>query len=547
MGGHKGRSQNPSRDRKRAVGKAGVRSQESEIRSQNFALWHLLLVVAAMSVLAGSGCSAQRDPRTVVMLIESSPLNLDPRIGTDAQSERISALIFDSLLRRDRSSNLQPWLAERWESPDPLTYIFHLRAGVRFHDGKPLTARDVRYTFTSLLSGKIASVKAANFSLISSVEAPDDSTVVIRLKEPHASFLWNMTQGAIGIVPEGSAGELARRPVGSGPFRFVSASQDEDVVLERNPDYWAGPPRIERVRFRVVPDTTTRALELRKGTADLALNSLTADMVEALRGEKHLRVLREPGNTYQYIALNLESKNLPLPVRQAISYAINREPLIGYLWRDLVRPANSILPPQHWAYAPDLPSYSYNPLKAQELLDNSGYPAGPDGVRLRLEMKTSTEQIARELAAVLQEQLRQVGIALEIRSYEFATFYADITQGNFDLYSLRWVAGNDDPDIFEYCFHSKKIPPAGANRGHYVNPEVDRLIEQARSSADLADRRQKYAQIQQILNRDLPYIHLWYVDNVAVYDRRLTNLHLFPTGNYDFLAEIEALLARPPS
>ena len=176
----------------------------------------------------------------------------------------------------------------------------------------------------------------------------------------------------------------------------------------------------------------------------------------------------------------------------------------------------------------------------------AGYPPGPDGVRLRLEMKTSTEQIARELAAVLQEQLRQVGIALEIRSYEFATFYADITQGNFDLYSLRWVAGNDDPDIFEYCFHSQKIPPAGANRGHYVNPEVDRLIEQARSSADLADRRQKYAQIQQILNRDLPYIHLWYVDNVAVYNQRLTNLHLFPTGNYDFLAEIE-VLARPQS
>lgn len=473
------------------------------------------------------------------MLIEAGPLNLDPRIGTDAQSERIGALIFDSLLRRDSHSNLHPWLAERWESPDPLTFIFHLRSGVRFHDGKPLTARDVRYTFQSLLSGQVQSVKAATFSRIASIEAPDDSTVVFRLKEPYASFLWNLTQGSLGIVPEGSAEELARRPVGSGPFRFVRAAQDEEVVLEKNPNYWAGPPRIERVQFKIVPDATTRALEMRKGSADIALNSLTADMADVLRREEHLRVVEEPGTSYQYIALNLENKNLSLPVRQAIAYAIDREAMIAYLWKNTVRPATSILPPEHWAFAPGLPPYPYDPAKAANLLDHAGFQPGPDGVRLRLEMKTSTDQIARELASVLQEQLRKVGIVLEIRSFEFATFYADITRGNFDLYSLRWVAGNDDPDIFEYCFHSRSVPPAGANRGRYANPEIDRLIEQGRASNDLAERRRNYAQVQEILNRDLPYIHLWYVNNVAVYHRRLTNLRLPPTGNYDFLTEAE--------
>ena len=494
-------------------------------------------------VLAGWGCSAPHDPQTVVMLIESSPLNLDPRIGTDAQSERISSLIFDSLLRRDRSSNLQPWLAERWESPDPLTYIFHLRRDVRFHDGKPLTARDVLYTFQSLLSGRIKSIKASSYGLIASVEASDDFTVVFRLKEPHASFLWNLTQGAIGIVPEGSAEELPRHPIGSGPFRFLSATQDENVILERNPNAWATPPRIERVEFKVVPDATTRALELRKGTADIALNSLTADMVEVLRQEKQLKVLQEPGTTYQYLAFNLESQKLTPAVRQAIAYGINLEPLVAHLWRNMVRPANSILPPQHWAYAADAPSYPYNPEKAMELLDEVGFNPGPDGVRLRLQMKTSTDQTGRELAAVLQEQLRKIGIALDIRSYEFATFYADITRGSFELYSLRWAAGNDDPDIFEYCFHSQKIPPAGANRGHYRNPEVDRLIETARASTDLAGRREDYVQIQHILNLDLPYIHLWYLDTVCVYNQRLRNIHLFPTGNYDFLTEIEVAAA----
>ena len=503
----------------------------------------VLLLVGA--VLTGWGCSAPHDPQTVVMLIESSPLNLDPRIGTDAQSERISSLIFDSLLRRDRSSNLQPWLAERWELPDPLTYIFHLRRDVRFHNGKPLTARDVRYTFASLLSGQIKSIKTSSYSLIASVEAPDDFTVVFRLKEPRASFLWNLTQGAIGIVPEGSAEELARHPIGSGPFRFLSATQDENVILERNPNHWATSPRIQRVEFKVVPDATTRALELRKGTADIALNSLVADMVEVLRKEKQLKVLQEPGTTYQYLAFNLEIPKLTPPVRQAIAYGINLEPLVADLWRNMVQPANSILPPQHWAYAVDAPRYPYNPEKAIELLDEAGFTPGPDGVRLRLQMKTSTDQTGRELAAVLQEQLRKIGIALDIRSYEFATFYGDITRGSFELYSLRWTAGNDDPDIFEYCFHSQKIPPAGANRGHYLNPEVDRLIEAARANTDLAERREDYVQIQHILNRDLPYIHLWYLDNICLYNQRLRNIHLFPTGNYDFLTEIEVTSAPP--
>ncbi|MBI4458496.1 MAG: ABC transporter substrate-binding protein, partial [Acidobacteria bacterium] len=370
------------------------------------------------------GCSAQRDPNIVVMLIESSPLSLDPRIGTDAQSERIGSLIFDSLLRRDRASALRPWLAERWEMPDPLTYVFHLRRDVRFHDGKPLTARDVRYTFASLLSGQIKSLKSSSYGRIASVDVSDDFTVVFRLKEPHASFLWNLTQGAIGIVPEGSAEELARHPIGSGPFRFVSASQDENVVLKRNPAYWGLPPRIEGVEFKIVPDATTRALELRKGSADIALNSLTADMVEVLRKEEQLQVLQEPGTTYQYLAFNLESRKLPQAVRQAIAYGIDLEPLIAHLWRNRVRPANSILPPQHWAYAADAPRYSYDPERARELLNAAGFPPGPDGVRLRLQIKTSTDQTGRELAAVLQEQLRRIGIALDIRSYEFATFYA---------------------------------------------------------------------------------------------------------------------------
>jgi ABC-type transport system substrate-binding protein len=509
------------------------------------ARWSVPLLVGLLFILS-LGCSARRDPGVVVMVIESSPISLDPRIGTDAQSERIAELIFDSLLRRDSSFTLQPALAERWETVDPLTYVFHLRSGVHFHNGKLLTARDVRYTFESLLSGEIASPKKASYDRIASIDVMDDQTFKITLKEPYASFLWNLTQGAIGIVPEGSGKEFGRALVGSGPFEFVSATPDESVIIRRNPDYWGTAPKIAGVEFHVVPDATTRALELQKGSADIALNSLTADMVAALRKEPDLTVTKAPGTSYQYIGLNLQNPRLTRPVRQAIAYAINRDEMIAYLWKDMVRLANSVLPPEHWAYAPDLVSYRYDPAKAQALLDQVGLAPGPDGVRLTLEMKISTDQTGRELAAVLQDQLSRVGIRLEVKTYEFATFFADVIKGNFDLYSLRWTGANEDPDFFEFCFASDKAPPYGANRGHYSNPEVDHLIAAGRTAPDLEGRRAAYQAIQRILNADLPYIHLWYVDNVAVHNKRLSNLNLFPSGNYDFLTEIEAGPIRNP-
>src|SRR5271166_2443262 len=164
-------------------------------------------------------CSAKPDANTLVMIIESSPTNLDPRVGIDAQSERIDNLIFDDLLSRGDDLNVQPGLAERWEIPDPLTYVFHIRQGVKFHDGRTLTSRDVKWTFDSLLQGKIRSTKAAAYRPVDRIDAPDDYTVVFHLKEPFATFLWNVSDGAIGIVPSGSGEEMSRHPIGSGPFR----------------------------------------------------------------------------------------------------------------------------------------------------------------------------------------------------------------------------------------------------------------------------------------------------------------------------------------
>jgi peptide/nickel transport system substrate-binding protein len=480
-------------------------------------------------------CSQPSDPNTLVMIIESSPTNLDPRVGLDAQSERIGELLFDALLTRDEHLNVQPGLAERWEMPDPLTNVFHLHHGVTFHDGRPLTARDVKWTFDSLLEGRLLSTKTATYRYVDHIDAPDDFTVVFHLKEPNATLLWNLSEGAIGIVPYGSLDEVTAKPVGSGPFKFVSAEQDKELILERNDNYWGTKARLARVRFIVVPDTTTRALELRKGSADIAINALTSDMVLALAKEQKLSIERAPGTILSYMAFNLRDPLLKdVRVRQAIAYAVDRQPLIEYIWRGFAQTAASILPPQSWAYDPNLRVYSHDPEKARQVLDAAGYRA-VNGVRFHLTMKTSTEESTRLLAAVLQQQLRAVGIALDIRTYEFATFLADVTSGAFQFYSLRWIGGNEDPDIFDTVFYSSNTPPKGRNRGFYSNPRVDVLIDQARRESNQNVRKRLYAELQEILAQDVPYLNLWYFDNVLVHSKRVRGITLNPSGNYNFL------------
>jgi peptide/nickel transport system substrate-binding protein len=494
-------------------------------------------VLAAVVLLSLAGCGATHpSPQTVTMVIENSPTSLDPRVGVDSFSEHIGSLIFDSLVHKDAHFNLNPWLATSWETPDPLTYRFHLRTDVHFQDGKPLTATDVKYTLDSMRDGTVITAKAGALARIDHVDAPEAATVVIHLKQPDAALLWNLSDGALGIVPAGSGRDFAFHPIGSGPFRFVSQLQDDEVILERSDNSWQPRPAIARIRFAVVPDAITRALELEKGSADVCINCLTADMVSALAKRPNLQVESGPGTNLNYISFNAQDRVLrDLHVRQAIAYAMNRPLIISSLWRGRAQLAESLLPPEHWAWTGDVRQYPYDPAKANALLDAGGWKRGNDGVRFHLTMKTSTDETSRLLAMILQQQLRDIGIALEVRSYEFATFYSDISKGAFQMYTLRWLGGNEDPDIFRYAYDSQMFPPHGANRGRYVNAALDGLIKEAAMSSDQALRRTDYVKVQQILAAELPSINLWYLDAVLVHTRRLQNVHISSSGNFDFL------------
>jgi peptide/nickel transport system substrate-binding protein len=472
------------------------------------------------------------------------PTNLDPRIGTDAVSQRLDSLIFSSLVELDAQRIPHGDLAESWETPDAVTYVFHLRSGVKFHDGRALTSADVKYTFDSILDRSVISPKRGSLILIRTIDTPDTATVIFHLQEPYAGFLWAIARPAIGIVPAGSGADFSGRLNGTGPFRFVSAEQDDNIVVERNDGYFGGAPRISRVRFRVVPEAIVRALELRKGSADVEVNSLTTDMIPVMRKQSTIDVTDSPGTNYQYIAFNLDDAALAKrEVRQALAYATNREEIIRNLYRGEAHPADGPLPQSSWAYEPGIRRYDYDPQQAERLLDAAGFPRQPAarGMRAKLTLKTSTEESSRLLAAVLQDQWRKVGVDLDVRPLEFATLFSDMARGSFEIFTLRWIGANNDPDtFFDYIFDSKKMPPAGANRGHYRNPEIDILLDQARVESDREKRREIFSKVQKIIAEDLPYVSLWFMDNISVHGKRISDVQLSPTGDYDFLRRIEA-------
>jgi peptide/nickel transport system substrate-binding protein len=303
---------------------------------------------------------------------------------------------------------------------------------------------------------------------------------------------------------------------------------------------WTATPKIQKVRFRVVPDAITESLELEKGSGDVAVNSLPMDSLAVLATRPNLQIEDSPGTQIQYIGFNLRDPLLKdVRVRQAIACTIDRKLIIQTLMQGHAQPAESLLPKSHWAFTDDVAHYDFNPARAANLLDEAGRKPDTNGVRFHLTMKTSTDEGARLVAAVLQQQLAQVGIVLDLRSYEFATFYSDVSRGAFQMASLRWIGGNEQPDIFTYAYATTSFSPQGANRGHYSNPRLDQLLAGATQSADTTQRRDDYIEAQQILARDLPAINLWYRDTVVVHNRRLTHVVPTPSGSYAFLETAE--------
>lgn len=484
--------------------------------------------------------SCSRPPRSgvVVVAVLSSPNSLDPRIGSDETSQRVHQLVYDYLLALDDQLRVVGGLASSWEQADPLTYIIHLRQGVLFHDGHELSADDVVYTFRSFIDPAFISPRKGAYRALDRVEAIDRYTVRFVLKEPFGSFPINLV---MPVVPNGAGPELRDHPIGTGPYKFISFAVDDRVELAAFPGYFRGRPSNDGVVLKVVPDEIMRALELRKGSVDMVVNDLSPDVIHQLAAEKSVTIAESPGTDYAYVGINMRDPVLrDRRVRHALGYAIDRQAIVDHLRRGLARPAIGILPPASWAFDEGVFQFTHDPARARQLLDAAGYP-DPDGKgplpRLRLSLKVSTNEFIRLQAAVIQQDLKQVGIDLDVLSYEFATLYADVLKGNFQLFTLQWV-GVSDPDMLRRVFHSRQMPPNGFNRGYYENPDVDRLIDAAMAAATDEDRRRLYGEAQRLVAEDAPYISLWYKTNVAVSRTEIEGVKLTPSAELTFLREV---------
>jgi peptide/nickel transport system substrate-binding protein len=484
------------------------------------------------------GCTGSgEEPEVLRVCLEGTPRDLDPRYGSDESSRRVHSLLHAGLVRFDADGSPVGDLAESWERLEPTRYRFLLREGLRFSDGTPLTAEDVAATLGSVAREGSRSFRHGDLRRIRRMRVLSDREIEIELAAPFAPLLANLN---LGILPARQAAleTLPEPPVGAGPYRLVRALPDREVLVEANPHYHEGPPATASILLKILPNETTRSLELTKGSLDLAINDLPPDLVDHLVSTAGLRVVTSPGNAYAYLGFNLRHAPLDdLRVRRAIAQAIDREAIIRHLLRGRARPATGLLPPENWAYLPtEAPPYA--PQAARALLDAAGYREPPEGgPRLQLVYKTSTSELANQQAQVIQEQLRRVGVSVEIRSAEWSTFYDDIVHGRFEMYSLTWTEILD-PDVYRLRFGSGYVPPDGLNRGGYRNPRVDALLEEGLVRDREDERRPVYAEIQRILAEDLPYVSLWHRDNIAVVRGRVTGLELDPTADFRALKDV---------
>ena len=496
-------------------------------------------LAALWLALALCGCAAREEtaPGTLVIGVEAGPRTLDPRMYTDAAASKAGDLLFNGLLVRDGDGALVPDLAESWEAPSPTRYVFHLRRGVTFHDGRPLTSRDVKATLEWILDPANASPRRSAFETLASIETPDGGTVVCALTEPTSPFISELTQP---IVPEGSGPEMAQRPMGTGPFAFVEYRHEERLALRANPHYFEGAPKLRGVVFRIIPDETVRALELERGGIHLLMNPITPDLLPRYRNNSGLRVAARAGTNYSYLGFNLEDPLTgDLAVRRAIAYALDRDSVIAHILKGLATPARGLLAPVNEYHEPDVAVYPHDPARARAILDEAGY-RDPDGAgplpRFTLRYATSQNELRKRIAEVFQWQLAQAGVGLDIRSYEWGAFYDSIREGTFQMFSLTWV-GLYDPDIYRHIFHSASLPPEGANRGRFRDGRVDALTELGRHATG-QERRRAYSEVQKIVAEKLPYVSLWHGVNVAVMRANVHGFALAPDENLKSLRHV---------
>jgi len=526
---------------------------------------HLRRIALSLLVLLGLSLGACRQGEAPGTSESSAPVAGDtfiqgsigepnillPVLASDSASSEINGLVYNGLVRYDKNFVPEGELAESWSiSPDNLTITFRLRRGVTWHDGAPFTSADVMFTYRMYIDPETPTSYAEDYLQVVKAEAPDDYTFRVTYAEPYAPAL--MSWG-VSIHPkhllEGvklSESPLARHPIGTGPYVFKRWDAREKLVLEANPDYFEGAPWIKRVVYRIIPDQSTMFLELKSGSLDfMGLTPLQYDrQTETVAFTRRYNKYRYLAFGYTYLGYNLRR---PLfqdkRVRQALSYAINKQELVDGVLLGYGQAATGPYKPDTWVYNPEVRRYAYDPERAKALLAEAGWAdrdgdglLDRDGQPFRFTIITNQGNDLRSKSGeIIQRRLKEIGIDVKLRILEWASFLNEfVFPGDFDAVILGWTGG-PEPDQYD-IWHSSKTAPRQLNFIAYNNPEVDALLEKGRRIFDQAKRKQIYDRLQEILAEEQPYTFLYVGDALPVVARRFRGIEEAPAGiRYNFI------------
>lgn len=461
---------------------------------------------------------------------------------TDAYSARVQALIYDSLVATDQQGKIIPSVATKWDvTSDGKQYTFYLRKDVKFHDGKPLTADDVIFTY-DILSNKdsIYSYKS-NFDLIDKVEKIDNYTIRVKLKDRDVFFLYNFSFGILPkhLLPKGvddfnNNTKLHRNPIGSGPFKFKEWKTAERIVLTANKDYWDGRPYMDEVIFKILPDTNTEVINLLKGNTDF-LESVQAKSIQEVTKDKDLKVMKYDRASFNFIGWNmLDPIFSDTKVRQALTYALDRKTLLEKLNLNNGTLASGPFPPQLSMYDKNIKPYPYDVNKANQLLDQAGWKMGSDGYRVKngkvLEFEfsyPSSSKLSTDVAKQAQQMWKKIGVKATPRAYDFQIMLEKMDARELQMWIMAWNLGVDGDQYG--LWHSSEAPDTkngkeGLNSSQVNDPRVDKILEQYRVEPDAKKRDELYKQLHKIMNEEQYNLFLWYPKGTAGMNKKLAGV-----------------------
>ncbi len=509
---------------------------------------YFLVFILFTSLIFSLSCRTQnKDVVTIALSEKFTSLNSLTTKGSEAAGERIRNLLFNTLVKKNEKFEYVGELAgEIQVSEDGKIITFTLRENVKFQNGKLLTSADVKYTFEQLLASEgfkrgafIETIEGNTTPLVASVETPNPQTVVFNLSRAGIKNQVLSNLVPVPIIPEGSIGQQDQTPLGSGPYKFISYDTAQGIVeFEAFPEYWEGAPNVGKIRVKTIADANSLQAELQSGAVDLAPlpTNLAPDAIKSLGQNPNLKVEQFNGSNIQYLQFNTQSPPLDnAKLRQAAAFAINREEIINNLLSGQATIAHSILPLESWAYHAPV-TYNYDPEKAKQLIKESGYKNEP------LTFKFSAgSAAAAQYAQVIQNSLKEIGLNVIIETLESNVLREQLAKGQFQINTGVWIGGNQDPIFLKDLFATGAIPGERikcCNRSRYSNPEFDKLIEQALNAPNQEQARELYHRAQEIIANDVPMLPLWYPANMVVANKRIGNIKVGASGEWNFVREI---------